>query len=218
VVDILRCDSKIISTPQDPASKGTSPVCFTMADRRNIDSLVATRGDACDRALGRSADDGSTSPAQNAELVSKHHVSEAVPIRSNEPNLARPAARSRRRGGCAFLPASWVRLARDPNCSRRKLGRRTESRSFDDYAATRKKPVLWNWPIVPPQGRRANARTGRRTRPRQAAHFRALSQHRRVGTRNLRRGVCLSLPLPDFGQECRSATGRPARSDPARST
>jgi len=70
----------------------------------------------------------------------------------------------------AHFYTPWIRLARDPNRCRRRFGRRSHSRSFHHYAATRKKPILRNGPLYPPQAQRSLC-TGCRIRPRQKAHL-----------------------------------------------
>ena len=109
---ILKCDSKAIHTHQDPASEGFPPILCSMACHRRGASLVACRADACGRPVDRPTDNRGAHPAPLAGLDSPHAVSRTLQIHSAQPNLARSPARRNRRGGCALLPAPWVRLAR----------------------------------------------------------------------------------------------------------
>jgi hypothetical protein len=104
--------------------------------------LVACRADPCGRPVDRPTDNCGAHPARLAGLDSPHAVSRTLQIHSAQPNLARSPARCNRRGGRALLPAPWIRLARDSNRCRRRFGRRSHSRSFHHYAATRKKPIF----------------------------------------------------------------------------
>ncbi len=65
-----------------------------------------------------------------------------------------------RHRGCAFLLASWVRLARDPNRRGRRFGWRSVSGGVHDYSAVGEEPVLRNGPLSVAQGRGVHAGAG----------------------------------------------------------
>ncbi len=147
---ILKCDCHAEHRHQDPASDGFPPALYSMACHRRGASLVGCRADSCGRPVDRPTDNRGAHPAPLAGLDSPHAVSRTLQIHSAQPNLARSPALGYRRGGWALLPASWVRLAPDPNRCRTRFGRRSHSRSIHHYAATRKKPILLNETLFPP--------------------------------------------------------------------
>src|ERR1039458_5768610 len=212
---ILKCDCNAEYTHQDPASGGLPPILYSMACHRRGASLVACRADPCGRAVDRPTDNRGAHPAPLAGLDSPHAVSRTLQIHSAQPNLARSPARCNRRRGRALLPAPWVRLARDPNRCRRRFGRRSHSRSFHHYAATRKKPILRNGPLYPPQGRGGHTGTGGRIRPRQTAHSGDIPQRGRMGPWYLWCRVGVSLLRRNRSPEYRPATGGTARCNSA---
>ena len=114
-----------------------------------------------------------------------------------------------------LLPAPWIRLAPDSNRRRRRFGRRSHSRSFHHYAATRKKSILRNGPLYPPQGRRGHTGAGGRIRSRQTAHSGDIPQRGRMGPWYLWCRVGVPLLRRNRSPGYRPATGGAARRDSA---
>jgi len=208
---ILRCDSKAIDTLQKPNSGRLPPIHSSIASHQRTASLVACRAASCCRAVDRPTHNGSSYAAPRAVLDSPHALSQAVQIHSAPPNLAQSAARCHRCGGRAFLPASWIWLARDSTRCRGRHGRRSHARRFHDHAAADQKLVLRNGPLLPPQGCGVHPGTGGRTRPRQAADPWALPQCRWMGSWYLWRRVSVSLLWQNLAPEYRPPTGGTAR-------
>ncbi len=98
--------------------------------------------------MDRPTDDRGAHSAPFTGLGSRRAVPRTLQVHSAQPNLAPSPARCSCRRGRAFLPAPRIRLARDPNRCQRRSRRRSHPRCFHHYAATGKKLVLRNGPLI----------------------------------------------------------------------